>query len=75
MAHAVACAGSVQNKIIQLADISMEGEVMEIAPVEFSGSQSFRDFLARSGSPGLRQRNTTGPKLYIIDYDKVQVRS
>ena len=71
----MACAGAVQKKSILLADISLEGELMGIVKVDFSGPQSFRDFLARSGIPGLRQRNPPEPKRLIVEYDEVQVKS
>ena len=56
-----------------MANMSPEGEMLERLEVTFSGSQSFRYYLARSGMPGLRQRQPPEATKLVTECDQVQV--
>ncbi|KAK9844874.1 hypothetical protein WJX74_008059 [Apatococcus lobatus] len=64
-------AGRQEKKRIFMLEVDDEGEVVDRFIVKFSGPQSFRDFLARSGIGGLRQQNPRGVDL-ITNLDDLQ---
>ncbi|KAK9844876.1 hypothetical protein WJX74_008059 [Apatococcus lobatus] len=66
-------AGRQEKKRIFMLEVDDEGEVVDRFIVKFSGPQSFRDFLARSGIGGLRQQNPRGVDL-ITNLDDLQDR-